>query len=411
VRFGGGYVRRLEGVLPNGRRDFCRQVSIWLGFVAGYQVARGLADRGSAEAFRNARRVIRVEQHLGGLPELELQRRVLLGGAGLLHAVNWTYWLAQFAVVAGGLVWIYLRRNEAYLPLRNMLIVTNTLGLVGYVLLPTAPPRLLPWRGFVDTLAESEALNHGTGMVEVLANPYAAMPSLHAADALIVGVALAATVRNRWLAALFLLWPLWVCFSLLATANHFWLDIAAGAVLAAVGALVTAALMRQRSRPAQMRAAHSSLGGRRASSMRYEVDDRSGFPRATIGAPTDASTASDGDDGVDRECPCSPPERTVREMIGEIAVVPQAEGPARLLIAKLLAEIADQGLHFEVGALGTSIEGDLEAMLGAVRAIESRLRAEGVERAVIELRVQLEPHPETLAHQVEGIALARGSTS
>jgi len=97
-------------------------------------------------------------------------------------------------------------------------------------------------------------------------------------------------------------------------------------------------------------------------------------------------------------------------MIGEIAVVPQAEGPARELIAKLLAEIADQGLRFEVGALGTCVEGELDAILDGVRAIESRLRAEGVQRAVIELRLQLEPHPETLEHQVEGIPLARGGT-
>ncbi len=97
-------------------------------------------------------------------------------------------------------------------------------------------------------------------------------------------------------------------------------------------------------------------------------------------------------------------------MIGEIAVVPQVDGSARELIAKLLAEIADQGLRYEVGALGTSVEGELEAMFGAVRAIESRLRAEDVQRAVIELRVQLEPHQETLEHQVAGIALTKGST-
>lgn len=96
-------------------------------------------------------------------------------------------------------------------------------------------------------------------------------------------------------------------------------------------------------------------------------------------------------------------------MIGEITVVPQAEGPARELIARLLAEIDDQGLGYEVGALGTSVEGELDAILGAVRAIESRLRAEGVQRAVIELRLQLEPHPETLAHQVQGIELARAA--
>ena len=233
----------VAALLPNGWSDFFRQLAIWLGFVLGYQVARGLADRGPTEAFRNARRVIRVEEHLGGLVDLDLQRQALAAGEGLVHLANWTYWFAQFAFVAGGLVWIYLRRNGVYLQLRNTLIVANTLALVGYVVMPTAPPRLLSEYGFVDTLAQSEALNHGSGLVELVANPYAAMPSVHAADALIIGAALAAVVYRRWLKALFLVWPLWVCFSLLATANHFWLDVAAGVALAAFAAVVVGVYM------------------------------------------------------------------------------------------------------------------------------------------------------------------------
>ncbi len=235
---------RLERLLPNGWRDLLRQVAVWAGFGAGYQVARGLADRSPAEAFRNARRIVRLEERLGGLPELDLQRRVLASGSLLVHLADWTYWLAQFVVIAALVVWLYLRHSEGYVRFRNSLIVANTLGLVGYVALPTAPPRLLPELGFVDTLGRSEALNHGSGIVHVLANPYAAMPSLHAADALIVGVVLAAVVRSRWLKALFLLWPLWVSFSLLASANHYWLDLPAGAVLAVAGLALTARLSR-----------------------------------------------------------------------------------------------------------------------------------------------------------------------
>jgi uncharacterized protein YqgV (UPF0045/DUF77 family) len=90
-------------------------------------------------------------------------------------------------------------------------------------------------------------------------------------------------------------------------------------------------------------------------------------------------------------------------MLAEIAVIPQVEGPARELVAKAVEEIAGQGLRYDVGAGGTAVEGDLEAILGAVRAIDRRLHEEGVERAVIEIRLQFEPHPETLEHQVEGI--------
>ena len=94
-------------------------------------------------------------------------------------------------------------------------------------------------------------------------------------------------------------------------------------------------------------------------------------------------------------------------MIGEIAVVPQIEGPAREVVARAVEEIAGQGLRYEVGATGTSVEGELEAILGAVLAVERRLRAEGVERALIEVRLQLEPHVETLEHQVEGVRAAK----
>lgn len=91
-------------------------------------------------------------------------------------------------------------------------------------------------------------------------------------------------------------------------------------------------------------------------------------------------------------------------MIGESAVVPQVEGPAREIIAKVVGEIEAQGLRYQVGPTGTSVEGELTAILDAVRAIESRLRADGVRRALIEVRLQLEPHEETLEHQVEGLA-------
>ena len=226
---------RVERLLPRGRGDFFRQLAIWLGFGVAYEVVRGLADRGSGEALRNARRVIRIEDRLGGLHELDVQHWVMGAGRVLVHAVDWTYWLSQFVVVGGALLWIYLRRNAAYARLRNTLIAVNTLGLVGYVALPTAPPRLVPGLGVADTLASSEPLNEGSGLVHLLANPYAAMPSLHAADALIVGLVLAAVVRAWPLRALCLLWPVWVWFSLLATGNHFWLDVAAGAALGALG--------------------------------------------------------------------------------------------------------------------------------------------------------------------------------
>jgi PAP2 superfamily len=224
-------------VLPRGWMDLLRQVLIWFGFVLAYQVARGIADRSPSVAFDNARGVIDVERRATGLWELSLQSWIesyhLLG---LL--TSWTYWLSQFAVVGLALLWVYFRHYDHFIRFRNLLMLANVIGLVGYVLLPTAPPRYFPELGFVDTLAVAGAANHGSTLVQLASNPYAAMPSLHAADALIVGVTLAILVRPVWLKALWLLWPAWVWFAVMATANHFWLDIAAGIAVVLVAAAV-----------------------------------------------------------------------------------------------------------------------------------------------------------------------------
>jgi membrane-associated phospholipid phosphatase len=152
--------------------------------------------------------------------------------------VSWTYWNSEFTVIGLALLWVYLRRNSAFTRFRNTILLANGLGLIGYVLLPTAPPRFFTSIGFTDTLGQFGGLNHGSGLVELASNPYAAMPSLHAADALIVGIVLASVARRWPVKVLWLLWPLWVWFAVMATGNHFWLDVLAGIVLGTIALAV-----------------------------------------------------------------------------------------------------------------------------------------------------------------------------
>jgi membrane-associated phospholipid phosphatase len=233
-------IRRVGALLPWGWGDLLAQLAIWFAFIGAYQIARGVADRSPAEALANGEKVIDIQRTLHTLVEPDLQRVVLESGGFLVGALNWTYWLSQFVVVGLALLWIYLFRNDAFTRVRNWIIATNVIGLAGYVLLPTAPPRMFPEEGFVDTLAASSSLNHGSALVEIASNPFAAMPSLHSADALIVGFAMATLVRSRWLKVLWTLWPSWVWFAVMATGNHFWLDIAAGIGVAALAATLLA---------------------------------------------------------------------------------------------------------------------------------------------------------------------------
>jgi membrane-associated phospholipid phosphatase len=196
-----------------------------------------MADRNAAEAFDNGLKVIDIERRASGLWELSLQSYAHRSDV-LTWSVSATYWLSQFTVMGLALLFVYLRRNESFIRFRNAIMLANVLGLVGYVLLPTAPPRMFPELGFVDTLATFGGLNHGSGLVELASNPYAAMPSLHSADALIVGVVMAAVARHSLAKAIWLAWPLWVWFAVIATGNHFWLDVVAGVALAAAAGAV-----------------------------------------------------------------------------------------------------------------------------------------------------------------------------
>ena len=214
--------------MPRGWTDFARQLVIWFGFILAYQVARGIADRNPARAFANGWRVLTLEQRTTHhVLELTVQR-VADSSQWLLTAASWTYWNSEFTVMGLAILWVYLRRHEHFIRFRNTVLFANIIGLIGFIVLPTAPPRYFTSFGFQDTLDQMRGLNHGSGLVSLAANPYAAMPSLHAADALIVSVFLVVACRHWWAKALWAIWPAWVWFCVMATANHFWLDVLAG---------------------------------------------------------------------------------------------------------------------------------------------------------------------------------------
>ncbi len=225
-------------VLPRGWAHFGLQVGIWLGFYLSYLGVRSLADRNPAQAFVNGFRVIDLEQRLTHTLVEQTAQRVADSSHILLTAAAWTYWNSEFTAIGIALLWVYLRRYEHFTRFRNTILLANVIGMIGYVVMPTAPPWMFPREGFVD------GVNHSNGFLHALANPYAAMPSLHAADALIVGVFLVWTSR-RWSSKLiWALWPAWVWFCVMATANHFLLDVLAGIAVALISLALVAWMPR-----------------------------------------------------------------------------------------------------------------------------------------------------------------------
>jgi membrane-associated phospholipid phosphatase len=245
---------RLRSALPRGPRDLVRQIVIVSLFDIAYELSRVVATGGRGTALAHAHSVVGAERSLGVFRELSVQRFAFDSPGIVMDVANWTYFNAQFTVTFLFLLWAYLRHTDRYWTIRNTVIAADAIGLIGYLAYPTAPPRMLPRLGFTDTL-NGAAVNHHSGAIASLANPYAAMPSLHTAYALIFGVSGVVLARRWWVRGIWALYPGLVVFSIVATANHFILDAVAGAAVALVAGAVTTTVLPRRTRSGRPRTA------------------------------------------------------------------------------------------------------------------------------------------------------------
>jgi membrane-associated phospholipid phosphatase len=213
-----------------------------------YELARGLVAGDTGAAERHAHRLVAVERRLHVFVEGNVQHAVH-GLPGLIGLLGAAYLTLHLLVTAGVLLWLHQRRPAAFPFVRTTLLFASALALVGYFAFPTAPPRLAGI-GVVDTISNGH-VNLNGGLLSSFYNPYAAVPSMHVGYALIVAVALLRYGRGRLARVLALLYPPTVLLTIVATGNHFFLDAAAGALVAAIAA-VPAALLVRRSAPAPL---------------------------------------------------------------------------------------------------------------------------------------------------------------
>lgn len=197
-----------------------------------YFGVRGLTQSGVARAFAHADQVIDVERSLGIAWETTLQNAILDHG-WLVTLANWVYIYGHWPVVACALTWLFVRHREDYLTLRDAMFISGAIGLIIFIAFPTAPPRLIDM-GLLDTVTDRSE-SYRTLQPPGLINKYAAMPSLHFGWNLLVGVVVF-RVSRHWLVRAFAIGlPFAMAFAVVATANHFVLDVPAGALVALIG--------------------------------------------------------------------------------------------------------------------------------------------------------------------------------
>ncbi len=246
-------------LLPKGWLDVLRQLALFGAAYLAYRLVRGLVEGDANAAFAHARDLISLELTLHIFVEPSIQAWAS-GSRALMDFSSWMYVNAQTTVTVVALVYLYLRHNRSFYFVRNMFMIAMFIALIGYTVFPTAPPRFLPEWGFIDSVSNFTGVhvNHASAAMTALVNPYAAVPSMHVAFALMIGWPLARLARHRIVSVLWLLYPFLMAFVIVATANHFILDAILGALTA--GASAYGATWLARARPEVWRFAGAPAG-------------------------------------------------------------------------------------------------------------------------------------------------------
>lgn len=220
-----------------------------------YDDLTNLAPLRRAAASAHASSILHLESRLHIDPEAGLDH--WLSHHHVLGTILSNYYdNAHFVITLGLVGWLWWSRPVLYRPLRNALVLTNIIGFAVFWLYPTAPPRLLNPGVFTDVVASTHAFGSWhAGTLATAANQLAAMPSLHIAWAAWSSYAVWRICEGRRWAAAVWIYPLLTSFAVMATGNHFLLDVVAGFVTFLV-AMVAAEQWHERwNRSRQMQSA------------------------------------------------------------------------------------------------------------------------------------------------------------
>ena len=217
---------------------------VLLGVLVYFRV-RGLTQGSAHLAREHAHDIVRLERSLGIHVEPWLQD--LVAPSETVQTVaNWIYIWGHWPFIIVTMVWLAWHHREVFLRLRDAMLVSGTLGMAIFVGYPVAPPRLANL-GLVDTVTEQSGA-YRLLQPPAFVNQYAAMPSLHAGWDLLVGMAIFTAASSVLLKVIGVAMPALMACAVVATANHYLVDVVSGIALVLVGHAVALWLEKRRAR-------------------------------------------------------------------------------------------------------------------------------------------------------------------
>jgi hypothetical protein len=185
-----------------------------------YTAGRQFAGNHTGSAFDHAREVLAWQNWLH-LPNEESIQDAALQVPNLVEGANLYYASVHAPLTGAVLLWLSIWRPKAYPHVRWTVVAVTGLALVGHIIFPLAPPRMMP--SFVDTGLEFGQSVYGPDNSSGVANQFAAMPSLHVGWASLIALSMILITRTKW-RWLWLLHPIITFAVVVMTANHYWLD-------------------------------------------------------------------------------------------------------------------------------------------------------------------------------------------
>ena len=235
---------------PAGRRPSAaaRELAVFATAYLTYFGVRAVTEGAPWRAFDNAAAVFRFENGLGIDWEGAVQGTVVRSRF-LVDAANAVYIYGHWPVLIAAGVLLYRFRRPSYYRLRNVCLITGLVGLVIFALFPVAPPRLTDMP-VIDTVTR-DSEGYRQLLPPALVNQYAAMPSFHAGWNLLVGIVVFGATGHRLLRAFAIAMPVAMAFAVVATANHFVIDVVVGAAIVLI-AFAGERLIEARRRPRRL---------------------------------------------------------------------------------------------------------------------------------------------------------------
>ena len=225
-----------------GRAFFISRQIVLVVFAAlAYFAVRGVTENDATLAHANADRLLTFERSLGIDIELAVQQLIDTSDVAISLA-NWVYIWGHWPVIVITLFVLAVFRRDEYLRLRTAMFLSGAVGLVIFATWAVSPPRLFAVE-YIDTVT-IHSLSYRLLQPPSLINKYAAVPSFHFGWNLLVGLTWIRSGHALWVRSLGVLMPLAMAFAVVATANHWILDVIIGGSIAAGAWMLEPALRR-----------------------------------------------------------------------------------------------------------------------------------------------------------------------